>query len=406
MYFSCVVSGRRSWIILGVNLLALPHVVEEDSTSIIYLLGLSLVRGKGMLNRICHGIIFILVLLSVSLLMSIFTFTLNIQLVEADPGVIIVPDHYPTIQSAVDHAYSGDAIYVRAGTYFERVYIDSRSNLQIEGENPVNTTVDSGWTGSAPGPFNIEDSYNITITGFTITTVGYGVGIDVHQSQYCTLTGNRVLESDVNIALQNDCHNNTISNNILVDGSEGIYLFSSWGTNPCTDNVILNNNITSRGVCVFVECCDDNRIVGNRLSSAVATAGYANVWDYGYPSGGNYWSEYPGVDLYSGPFQNETGSDGIGDTPLFISTGNIDNYPLMPPYITRPWDLTGPVDWMPDRKCDIRDVAIVSVRFGSAVGDGVYDVRADITGPTYLVKDGKIDIRDIALVALHFGETY
>ncbi|NIV92547.1 hypothetical protein GWN42_07015 [candidate division KSB1 bacterium] len=42
------------------------------------------------------------------------------------------------------------------------------------------------------------------------------------------------------------------------------------------------------------------------------------------PAGGNYWSDYTGVDKFSGPNQNETGSDGIGDTPSFQ-----DNYPLM-----------------------------------------------------------------------------
>lgn len=49
-------------------------------------------------------------------------------------------------------------------------------------------------------------------------------------------------------------------------------------------------------------------------------------------SGGNYWGNYTGIDLYRGSFQNETGSDGIGDTPYLIGPGNRDNYPLMDPY--------------------------------------------------------------------------
>lgn len=72
----------------------------------------------------------------------------------------------------------------------------------------------------------------------------------------------------------------------------------------------------------------------------------------------------------------------------------------------RLWDITGTTQWIPDGKCDIRDVAIVAVRFGSEDGDEKYDSRADITGPTYLKKDGKIDIRDISLVGIHFGEEY
>jgi len=57
-----------------------------------------------------------------------------------------------------------------------------------------------------------------------------------------------------------------------------------------------------------------------------------NLWDDGYPSGGNYWSNYAGVDFYSGPYQNETGSDGIGDTRHVIDENNWDNYPLMEPW--------------------------------------------------------------------------
>jgi hypothetical protein len=54
-----------------------------------------------------------------------------------------------------------------------------------------------------------------------------------------------------------------------------------------------------------------------------------NVWDNGYPSGGNYWSDYNGTDLYSGPYQNETGCDGIGDTAHIIDENNQDDHPLM-----------------------------------------------------------------------------
>ena len=74
--------------------------------------------------------------------------------------------------------------------------------------------------------------------------------------------------------------------------------------------------------------------------------------------------------------------------------------------MTPPWDITGPTMWVPDGKCDIRDIALVSLYYGSVEGDGRYDVRADITGPEYLVSDGKIDIRDIALIAIHYGEVY
>lgn len=58
----------------------------------------------------------------------------------------------------------------------------------------------------------------------------------------------------------------------------------------------------------------------------------ANVWDLGYPQGGNYWDTYHGGDNYSGLSQNQTGSDGLSDTSYQINSNNTDNYPLIAPF--------------------------------------------------------------------------
>jgi hypothetical protein len=55
------------------------------------------------------------------------------------------------------------------------------------------------------------------------------------------------------------------------------------------------------------------------------------TWDDGYPNGGNYWSQYSGIDEKSGAGQNQPGSDGIGDTPYVITATSADPYPLMAP---------------------------------------------------------------------------
>src|SRR5438552_18857408 len=61
-----------------------------------------------------------------------------------------------------------------------------------------------------------------------------------------------------------------------------------------------------------------------------------DLWDNGYPTGGNYWSSYTGVDNCRGSQQNVcTGPDGIGDTPYTFTTWQSvvaqDRYPLMQP---------------------------------------------------------------------------
>jgi len=64
----------------------------------------------------------------------------------------------------------------------------------------------------------------------------------------------------------------------------------------------------------------------------------SNVWHNGYPSGGNYWSDFDepsegAYDNFSGPHQNISDPDGIVDTPYPIPGGsNQDSYPFMKPY--------------------------------------------------------------------------
>ena len=68
-------------------------------------------------------------------------------------------------------------------------------------------------------------------------------------------------------------------------------------------------------------------------------------------------------------------------------------------------DLTGgtpnPWDFVPDRKVDGKDIAIVALCFGSAPGclpPYIWNPNCDVNG------DGKVDGKDIAIVALHFGQ--
>jgi hypothetical protein len=53
-----------------------------------------------------------------------------------------------------------------------------------------------------------------------------------------------------------------------------------------------------------------------------------NTWDDGYPSGGNYWSDYR--TAYPNAAEND--SSGIWNTPYNVSSGNIDRCPLMGPF--------------------------------------------------------------------------
>ena len=70
----------------------------------------------------------------------------------------------------------------------------------------------------------------------------------------------------------------------------------------------------------------------NRAFSAIQViiSNSSNVWDIGYPGGGNYWVDYH--KKY--PNTSEVDSSGIGDTSYVLDAQNIDRYPLMEPFNT------------------------------------------------------------------------
>ncbi len=130
----------------------------------------------------------------------------------------------------------------------------------------------------------------------------------------------------------NSVSGNTLTNNggkgVYIDVGEGIYVSGSY-------NAISGNTISDNIYGIRLQASNNfiyhNNFVNNTNQTYIRS-GKTSVWDDGYPSGGNYWSDYTGEDLYSGPYQNETGSDGIGDTPYVIDENNQDNYPLMHPW--------------------------------------------------------------------------
>ena len=153
----------------------------------------------------------------------------------------------------------------------------------------------------------------IDLTGTIYVTVknanlqGFSIGIFAPSSNYDTISGNTVGQSSVGIWLESSSDDNIIGNNIQQNSVYGIWLSSS-----------SNNNIYSNN---FV----------NNAAQVYTTYDSINTWDAGYPAAGNYWSDYTGSDLYGGPFQNVTGSDGIGDTPYVLDQNNVDHYPLIAP---------------------------------------------------------------------------
>ena len=170
---------------------------------------------------------------------------------------IIVPDDYPTIQSAVDHAVDGDRIEVRPGNYYENVLVNK--SVEIIGSNPNNTLVDGqqvnhvfkivadnvmvsrlrlqnttmGYAG-----FKILGD-NVEITGNTIRDCGDGINIG---GLYFLIKDNII--SSCNFGIYYDSTEFGITkNNMILDNNDGIDIWSSANLDFYTNSIKNNNYI-------------------------------------------------------------------------------------------------------------------------------------------------------------------
>jgi hypothetical protein len=166
-----------------------------------------------------------------------------------------------------------------------------------------------------------NSSNSNTVSKNNLTNCDYGVSLD-HGSKYNVVSENQIERSnEVGVAIETASNNNSVVANTIAYSLYGIRIL--WSS----DNKFFYNNIIS-----------------NAVQKSV-TVGYSNEWDDGYPSGGNYWSDYGGVDFCNGPYQDIPGGDGIGDSVYEINANNLDNYPLMESWVSP----------------DIPDVAVLNV---------------------------------------------
>ena len=310
---------------------------------------------------------------------------------------------YTTIQSAVNAANVGEAIYIYAGTYSEHVGINK--SLTLQGEDRETTIID----GSGSGNVVYITQSNVTIDGVTVRNGDNGIyvipnysihhftfrnaivttntteGIEMGHSHtwgYHVLE-NCVISNNGGIGLYAHQFYNSVIRNCDVFGNQGNWaLIPAWGSNTLITNnrvhdnagsgihldsmnnsIVENNLAWNNGVGLSNGYVARNNTLRNNItcnnSAGIATGSVnvrynriyhndvfnntwqgwdelsANYWDNGYPSGGNFWNDYTGVDA---------NNDGIGDTP-YLFYGNQDRYPLITPRNFQPVvidSITGP----------------------------------------------------------------
>ena len=218
------------------------------------------------------------------------------------------------------------------------VYLDWSSN---------NTVSRNSITNNLHGVGVSNSSTDNSINGNNITASSY-FAIYFNNSQFNTVSGNNIASNGNGVCLYSFSDFNTVvGNNMTANTGHGVYLDGSSNnsifgnsltsnmhgigvSNSSTDNSINGNNITASSYfAIYFNNSSGNSVCHNNIiGNTVQVYGDSfNVWDDGYPSGGNYWSDYQ--TRY--PSASEIDTSGIWNTSYVIDTNNTDHYPLMNP---------------------------------------------------------------------------
>jgi len=245
--------------------------------------------------------------------------------------------------------------------YGNSVYANPTTNVYFANNKVLSVGSGAQFTGSytriVNNTFNndglaglLVQGNNFIVTGNTASNNGDGLDIYGNNNQVLdntasldargvvvvgsnnTIARNYVqLNTGNGLVVQQGTSNNITSNYLSSNGGTGITLQSA------TNTTVYGNNLYKDATGVSVSASNRTLVYHNNFlfntKQILITNAFLLWLNRTYPVGGNYWSNYTGVDRCSGPLQNVcTGPDGIGDTPMIIptSTGTVqDAYPLM-----------------------------------------------------------------------------
>jgi parallel beta-helix repeat protein len=232
-------------------------------------------------------------------------------------GLVINPQSYPNIGYL--------ALVNSTNISVQRLNMTNNNGQGILFVNTRNSSIQNATAEGNQDGISMQWSQNNNLVENNLINNSYA-GIHLRSSNNNTLSSNYEEGGNYGFILEGS-NKTKILRNRIANASNGIYSSSS------SDNDIVENRIRNSWEGIRLKNSVNNRIYHNNFISNTRQVfvwfSPINVWDNGYPSGGNYWSDYVGVD---------SNGDGIGETPYIINTDNQDNYPFVYFFKPAPWD--------------------------------------------------------------------
>jgi nitrous oxidase accessory protein len=250
------------------------------------------------------------VLIAVIIISSIVI--LQLPTFKEQSKIIVVPDDYPTIQSAIDNASAGDTIYVKKGTYPSDAIVISKS-VSLIGE-ATNETIIQG-TYYYHGPLSlwhtiVIEASNVRICNFTITHCIIAVTVSPNASG-TQIIGNNFIGINEMAITASEVSNLLISQNFFSNNRSRASTQISLFVN---DSIISQNVFSNNLRCISLSgkniTVNDNQFGNNTFGVDISRASAVNVF-------ANIFTKNNGYDGDSRDYGCIELVDNCNDTAIF-----------------------------------------------------------------------------------------